>query len=58
MFQRSGSFDKGFQRSAETELSQEFRAGIKGKVAQSRESYLKQISTDNTEQEKQQRTSF
>jgi len=55
MFQRSGSFDKGFQRSAETELSQEFRAGIKGKVAESRESYLKQISTDNTEQEKQQR---
>ena len=40
-FQRNSSFEKSFQRSAETELSQEFRAGVKGKVKESRDSFLR-----------------
>jgi len=51
-FQRSGSFVKSFTKTADIEMSQEFKAGIKGKVAGSKQSYLKQTSTDSSEQER------
>jgi len=54
-FQRSGSFTKSFTKTADLEMPQEFKAGIRGKVAESKQSYLKQVSTDNNEQEKMSR---
>lgn len=44
-FQQQDSFEKSFQRSSEFELSKEFRAGVKGKVRESKESFLKKSNS-------------
>ena len=44
-FQQQASFEKSFQKSAELELSKEFRAGVKGKVRESKESFLKKSNS-------------
>jgi len=43
-FQNASSFEKSFTKSSEIELSKEFKEGIRGKVRESRENFLKQTS--------------
>lgn len=45
-FQQSSSFEKNIVKSTEIEFSPEFREGIKGKVKESKESFLKQVVAD------------
>ena len=45
-FQQNASFEKSFQKSAEFELSKEFREGVRGKVRESRESFLKRSNSE------------
>lgn len=54
-FQQNSSFEKSFQKSAEFELSKEFREGVRGKVKESRESFLKRSNSDKFEQTKEMR---
>ena len=54
-FQQNTSFEKSFQKSAEFELSKEFREGVRGKVKESRESFLKRSNSDKFEQTKEMR---
>jgi len=54
-FQDASSFEKNFTKITDVELSEEFKEGIKGKVRDSKESFLKQVSTDATKVDSQQR---
>jgi hypothetical protein len=46
MFQQPAVFQKSFSRVAEVEFPAEFQAGLKGKVRQSRETFLRQAEAD------------
>jgi len=46
MFQQPAVFQKSFSRVAEVELPAEMQAGMRGKVRQSRETFLRQASAD------------
>jgi len=54
-FQQSTSFDKNFERTSELELSEEFYQGIRGKVKETKESFMRQPSYDKLEQAKENR---
>ena len=43
-FQSASSFEKSFTKSSDIELSKEFKAGVKGKVSETRENFLRQIT--------------
>jgi len=45
-FQAASSFERSFTKSSDLELSKEFKEGMKGKVKESRASFLKQASVD------------
>jgi hypothetical protein len=45
-FQKGSSFEKTFTKSSEVEFSKEFQEGIRGKVKDSTENYLRQASLD------------
>ena len=49
-FQQASSFERGFTKSSEIELSREFKEGIRGKVKESRENFLKQVSSQGSSQ--------
>ena len=46
-FQAASSFEKNFSKSSEIELSQEFKEGVKGKVRESRDNFLRQVSQNS-----------
>ena len=43
-FQQGSSFEKGFTKSSELEFSREFKEGIRGKVKESRDNFLRQVT--------------
>ena len=45
-FQAASSFERSFTKSSDLELSKEFKEGMKGKVKESRESFLRQATVD------------
>jgi len=45
-FQAASSFERSFTKSADLELSNEFKQGIKGKVRESRDNFLRQAAVD------------
>lgn len=45
-FQAPSSFERSFTKSSELELSKEFKEGMKGKVKESRDNFLKQAKVD------------
>merc|ERR1719341_1480388 len=45
-FQAPSSFDRSFTKSSELELSKEFKEGMKGKVKESRDNFLRQAKVD------------
>lgn len=54
-FQDANSFEKNFTKITDVELSEEFKEGIKGKVKDSKESFLKQVATDTIKVDSQQK---
>ena len=46
-FQAISSFEKSFCKSSEIELSKEFKEGVKGKVRESRDNFLRQVSQNS-----------
>ena len=46
-FQATSSFDKSFSKSSDIELSKEFKEGVKGKVRESRDNFLRQVSQNS-----------
>jgi len=54
-FQRTSSFERNYQKSADLELSKEFREGIKGKVRESKASFMKSSSSDKLAQAREMR---
>jgi len=54
-FQENSHIHKKFQKSADLELSHEFREGVKGKVSQSKQSFLAGNSSDKFLEAKEQR---
>jgi len=46
-FQSTSSFERGFTKSADLELSKEFKEGMKGKVKESRDNFLRQTVSDS-----------
>merc|ERR1719356_366999 len=55
-FQSTSSFERGFTKSADLELSKEFKEGMKGKVKESRENFLKQTINDSKAKEAKNRS--
>jgi len=45
-FQAASSFERSFTKSADLEFSKEFKEGIKGKVKESRDNFLRQATVD------------
>ena len=45
-FQTASSFERTFTKSSDIEFSQEFKAGIRGKVKESRDNFLKQAAVE------------
>jgi len=45
-FQAPSSFERSFTKSSELELSKEFKEGMKGKVKESRDNFLRQANVD------------
>jgi len=45
-FQVASSFERSFTKSADVEFSKEFKEGIKGKVKESRDNFLRQATVD------------
>ena len=45
-FQTASSFERTFTKSSDIEFSQEFKAGIRGKVKESRDNFLKQATVE------------
>lgn len=56
-FQQNSSFQKSYLKSAEFELSKEFKEGVRGKVRESKESFFKQSKTDRLAEAKEKRES-
>jgi len=56
-FQHSASFEKHFQRQSEVELCEEFRQGVKGRVKETKECFMRPTtaSSDKLEQAKENR---
>eukprot|EP00092_Neocalanus_flemingeri_P004841 GFUD01005209.1.p1 GENE.GFUD01005209.1~~GFUD01005209.1.p1 ORF type:complete len:1622 (-),score=474.54 GFUD01005209.1:150-5015(-) len=63
-FQAASSFERSFTKSTDLEFSKEFKEGIKGKVKESRENFLRQASVDakaketNNKQEEMEEIKF
>jgi len=55
-FQTGTSFERSFTKSADLELSKEFKEGMKGKVKESRENFLKQTINDSKAKEAKNRS--
>jgi len=56
-FQQNTSFQKSYLKSAEFELSKEFKEGVRGKVRESKESFFKRSNTDKLAEAKEKRES-
>ena len=55
-FQATSSFEKSFSKSSEIELSKEFKEGVKGKVRESRDNFLRQVSQNSKHVENKSNT--
>lgn len=55
-FQATSSFEKSFSKSSDIELSKEFKEGVKGKVRESRDNFLRQVTQNSKHVENKSNT--